>query len=599
MTTEGFVELSYYLTDPSLQVEAITATDEFAFLSQSDKIVNQHSRPITRFATLEQDFWCLDGRSITLPDPDMLPEPPERLPFSGFISLWLSGSDGVFFNPIHLDIELRNPATILPGVTITWGTPLEGFPTEFSLIELNEAGREVRRKRITNNNDIRSLVHFEMRDVRRIRIEIVRWNRGYRRARIANVFLGHSMVYTKDSLFSFSSSHQIDPVSARLPKYEISFDIDNRNGDFNPINEDSIAQYVLERQEITARYGFRREVDNEVEWIPGGQYFLADWVTPQNGLSASFRARDLLGFLDGLYHRGKYCNNAGITLYDLAEQVLRDAIPTHLGNREEKWKIDSSLRNIRTISPLPLVTHAECLQLIANAARATLYFDRTGILHLAPLPSFGGTAGRILDEDNTYSRPEVDLQRPLKRVQVSAFNWQIDDEETVIYDEILPLQLGKNDFTIEYSDAATDVNLTTLTSGNHAIESELFARSGDVSIHRETGSPAECRIVIRGKVIRPAETVVSVENGDRGETLPLRNVLITGIAQARTVGEWLRLRYQNRKNVSVDWRVDPSHDVADFIAIGNDQPPKIARILSTDFRFSGAFIGKSEGMVVQ
>jgi len=593
MTTEGFVELSYYLTDPNIQVEAINPNNELTPISQSDEIINQHPQTVTRFATLEENFWRLDGRSVTVP-PTF---PAVREQFAGFISHALGNASGVFATPVRLDIVLREPAVILPGLTITWGTELEGFPIDFSIIVLDRNNQPVRRENITGNTDIHSRVYFEMRDAERIRIEITRWSRGHRRARIGNVFIGHSMVYTKENLFSFSSSHTVDPVSARLPKYEIAYEIDNRNGDFDPVDDDSIAKYVLERQEVTARYGFRRESDDEVEWIPGGQYFLSDWVAPQNGLSASLRARDLLGFLDGIYHKGQYCGEAGITLYDLAQQVLRDALPAHLGNREEKWVIDRSLRNIRTISPLPLATHAECLQLIANAAQATLFFDRAGILHIVPLPAFRNSTSRTLDNDNTYSRPEIDLQRPLKQVQVSAFNWQIDEEETVLYDEVLPLELGWNDFIIEYSDPATEVNLEHGT--NHRLAFEPFARSASLRIERRAGDLNECHIVITGQVIRPAETVVSIANDDRGETLPLKNVLITDVARARVVGRWLMEHYQNRKRISADWRVDPSHDVADFFTIGVGQSSKVARILSTDFRFSGAFIGKSEGTVIQ
>jgi len=599
MTTEGFVELSYYLTDPNIQVDEVWGAERLP-ISQARYVVNQHPRPVTRFATLEQDFWRLDGRSVTVP-----PVFPEERPFGGFISQALGNANGIFNvdSPTLLYTVFREPAVILPGLTITWGASPGDFPVEFSILAgiADDEGIHVIEKHITNNSENRTLVHFEMENVQAIAIDIKKWNLPHRRARISNVFLGHSMVYTKDDLFSFTSAHTIDPVSARLPKYEIAFEIDNRNGEFDPVDNDdsdSIATYVLERQEITVRYGFRQESDDEVEWIPGGQYFLSEWGAPQNGLSASFRARDLLGFLDGIYHKGQYCSDTETTLYDLAVQVLRDAIPAHLGSRDDKWVIDPSLRNITTVSPLPLATHAECLQLIANAARATLYFDRAGMLHIAPLSAFTDTTSRTLDADNTYSRPEIDLQRPLKRIQVSAFTWQTEEEETVLYDEVLPLADGSNDFIIEYSDPATNVELTYEVSAPVAVNYELFARSGNLRIEHE-GAATTCRIVIRGNVIRPAETVVSIDERDRGETLPLKNVLITGIAQAKAVGEWLMERYQNRKSVSVDWRVDPSHDVADFFAIGVGQSQKTARILSTDFRFSGAFIGKSEGVVIE
>jgi len=590
MTTEGFVELSYYLTDPNLQVGAIEPSNELSF-STSQAVISPHSRHITRFGTLEQNIWLLDGNTRTLPEVIA-----NDRPFVGFISNTVGNANGVFSIPVRLDVLLSEPAVILPGVTIEWGQAFGGHAVDFCVVHLDANGDEQKRLCIMGNQDTRSLIHFEMRDVHGIRIEVERWNTPNRRVRIENLFLGHSRVYTKDHLFSFSNSHTVDPVSARLPKYEIAFEIDNRSRDFDPIDDDSLSKYVLERQEITTRYGFRDERDGIVEWISGGQYFLSDWVSPQNGLSASFRARDLLGFLDNVYHQGKYHVGSGVSLYNLAEDVLNDAIPLHLGRREGQWKIDERLRAIRTVSPLPLVTHAECLQLIANAAGATMYFDRAGVLHIEQLGSFAGTASRALDSDNTYSRPEIDFLRPLKSVQVSAYHWQVEDDETILYDEMLPLEAGENTFIIEYSDAATDVRI--VHGFGSGVTFDAFARSASLRI-QHTGAPVSRHVQIYGKIIRPAETVVSVDSDDRGETLPLKNVLITDVSRARNIAQWLMDRYRNRKNVSVDWRVDPSMDVMDVVALGSEARAKTARILSTDFRFSGAFMGKSEGVVIQ
>ena len=590
MTTEGFVELSYYFTDPNIQVDAIRPNNEVNF-STSQTVISPHSRHITRFGTLEQNIWLLDGNTRTLPEVVA-----DMRPFVGFTSSIVSNASGIFTTPVRLDVILREPAVILPGVTIEWGQAFGGHAVEFSVIQLNANGGEVGRVRIADNQDVRSLVPFEMRDVHSIRIEVNRWNTANRRMRMENLFLGHSRVYTKDSLFSFSSSHAVDPVSARLPKYEIAFEIDNRNRDFDPIDDDSLSKYVLERQEISSRYGFRNEEDGIVEWIPGGQYFLSDWVAPQNGLSASFRARDLLGFMDNVYHRGQYHTDPGVSLYDLAQDVLNDAIPLHLGRREGQWQIDDRLKNIRAVSPLPLVSHAQCLQLIANAAGATMHFDRAGVLHIAQLGTFVGSASRVLDCDNTYSRPEIDFLRPLKSVQVSAYHWQVEEEETVLYDEELPLEAGENTFLIEYSDAATDVQVAYGFDSD--VTFEAFARSANLTIEH-TGAPTSRHVQIKGKVIRPAETVVTAEYSDRGETLPLKNVLVTDVVRARTLAQWLMERYENRKHVSVDWRVDPSMDVMDVVALGREAGAKTACILSTDFRFGGAFMGKSEGVILQ
>jgi len=658
ITHEGFVELSYYFTDPNLQVRSIHYSNQLARVSQANMVVNQHPKTVEPFATLEPNLWLLDGSRTTVPD--VFPSP---RPFGGFISNALCGGNGVFTQAASLDIVLQRPAVILPGLTIAWGTAFEEYPVNFTVIALNESGAEIGRHRVEGNNSLITEVSFVMRRVQRIRLEITTWKLGNRRARVGNIFLGHTRVYTKDNIFAFGSTHEINPVSSRLPKYEIAFEIDNRNGDFDPLNEDGLHRFALERQEVTARYGFRNLPGGAVEWIPGGQYFVSDWVAPQNGLSASFKARDLLGFLDGIYYKGVYhgyrptpdpdgylcygcwhnpciCDGIddggiigpppqliGISLYNLAEEVLRDAMPHYQGMRDKKWVIDESLRHISTLSPLPIATHAECLQLIANAAGAAITFDRDGLLRIGPLPVFEESGiSQTLNDDNTYARPEIEIERPLKGVQVSSYCWQVDDNaDTVLYDQVLPVDVGANEFIVEYSDPAIDVRID-LAKLTHSQGFTPYARCASLIIFNRTNAPSTCHIRITGRVIRPDENTIIVMNNDgsedysaRGEVMPLKNILVTHVNQARTVANALIARYKNRKKASVDWRVDPSLDVGDFIALESNlsrggslqggqqhdvqpytsrQPQRKMQALASDFRFNGAFIGKTEGTVI-
>ena len=640
VTTEGFVELTFYVTDPNLRVSHIAPGNELTPVSQSQKIINQHPQPVTRFATLEPDLWLLDASRVTVPQTF-----PQVRPFGGFISNELCNASGMFSSQALIDIVLGQYAVILPGITIVWGEAFGEYPINFSVIQLGEDGREIGRTNITGNNSTITEVSFPMRRVHRIRLVVTRWHRGNRRARVGNIFLGHVRAYTKDNILAFASSQEVDPVSGRLPKYEISFELDNRNRDFDPLSAHSLYQFALERQEVTARYGFSRPADNTVEWIPGGQYFLTDWVASQNGLSASFKARDLLGALTDTYTNGQFGDERAyplsittptsgggipggdipdggipgggvsgdapfvvtyINLHSLATAVLRDAMPTHLGSGEEKWVIHNSLRNIHVISPLPMATHAECLQLIANAAGAALTFDRNGILHIAPMAAFSGRTSRNLSANNTYSRPEFDIQRPVKSVEVSTYKWESDTHiNTVLYDQELQLAPGRNEFIAEYSEPAVDIQVEHPLVNGQGNSVQVFARTARLIIHRTAQDPEFCRVTLRGRVMRPLESTTVVINNhnnpqeNRGETMPLKNILLTDMRQARNVATALLSRYTHDKKVSVGWRVDPTQDMGDFIAIEGDPIRPVMQVLASDFRFSGAFIGKSEGLVIQ
>src|SRR5690606_3509670 len=153
----------------------------------------------------------------------------------------------------------------------------------------------------------------------------------------------------------------------------------------NPDNQAGISKYLAERQEIQVRYGYK--IGSGIEWIPGGTFYLSGWDAPQNGLYATFEARDILEFMNGIFMKGLYRPD-GISLKALAEEVLLDAGLPERKDGLPPWKLHESLDDIYTVAPLPLVRHSECLQMIANAAGCAMYVDREGFLRIEPITIF-------------------------------------------------------------------------------------------------------------------------------------------------------------------------------------------------------------------
>jgi hypothetical protein len=598
LTDEAFVEVSYSISDPDLPEMDANSNGEIKRLSDISQTIDAFDREIIPYATLEQDIWLLDGSRITVP----MEVPIED---RGYVSEMLCDCNGYFAKNPVVDINFEEKARLLPGVTITWSSAYGDYPVVFSVSTYDQEDNLLQNIQVSDNSNIISIVELDMRDFHKIRIEIIKWNHKYRRARIAKIYKGIHKVYPKSDILKFSASQEIEPLSGALPKYEIAFEINNINGEYDPNDPSSLTKYMMQRQEIRTRYGFRLE-DGNIEWIPGGLYFLSDWDAPQNGLSASFKARDLLGFLDGTYHKGVY-NQEGTNLYDLAHEVLNEASLPYLRNQKPRWIIDEALKDITTQSPLPVCSFAGCLQLIANASGAIIYFDRDGTLHIKVMPIFEEEETNLcVDDNNSYSKAEINLMKPVKRIHVSSYGWQVDSVKTV-YDGTLELNPGKNEFIIEYSDTCKDVEIVEISEGysdsegepdTNKIVAECFAKCCKLTITREENDPEECRIVIVGRVIKQTETIVPIEHGETGETIPLKNILITEINRAREIGGNTSKRYGNRKNLTVNWRLDPSIDVTDFIEVRNGELRQNARVTSTSFDFGGAFKGKTEGMVI-
>jgi len=496
----------------------------------------------------------------------------------------LSNSDCTFTsNPV---VELTFPRVFnsyLPGLIIVWDMAHGDYAVDFK-ITLYKEGAKGSEKLVTGNDTLRTVVDMDINEYDKIVVEILKWSSPRRRARIARIHLGKSITYEKGDLFTtLTHSQEVDPLSAKMPKMSLKFSVSNVDDSYNPYNQTGISKYLVERQEIQVRYGYR--IGSGVEWIPGGTFYLSGWDAPQNGLYANFQARDILEFMNGIFMKGVY-RPSGISLKALAEEVLLDA---GLPEREDglpPWKLHSSLNSITTTAPLPLVRHSECLQMIANAAGCVMYVDREGFLRIEPAPT-SMTDYRV-DNFNSYKRPEVALTKPLKQVDVSYYSFVVDAGVKEIYKGQLSVS-GTEKIQIAYSNPAVETVATV--GGGTLISATYYTNACELEI---TASGV-VEITIVGKELKTSEAVVTVSTGEPGETQSVKNKLITSQSRATAVANWVKEYLMNRRIVSFEWRADPRLDALDKILVQNKFGISPLRVTEFTIAYNGAFKGKGKG----
>lgn len=371
LVSESDIEISLKMTDPDAYNDASASDNGHPYWSNTNYIVTDGDKIISPYATLETNQWLLDGSRVIVPN--------SGSGDTGYIGSLLCDINGAYStNPIVTVDFTQVHTNLLQGVTIKWSEFLNEYAVEFIVTAYN-GETVVAEKTVTDNTSVQSVVMFDISDYDKITVEVVKWSIAYRRARIDEIFIGVNKVFSKKDIFSYDCSHSVDPISAELPKSEVSFSIDNLNEEYNPYNAEGLSKYLIERQEINVRYGYK--LANGIEWISGGKYYMSEWNAKQNGMSADFKARDLLEFMTGTYYKGLY-NPAGTSLYDLAVDVLEDANLPLNSDGSVKWVIDERLKDIYTVTPLPIDTHANCLQMIANAGESVFYQDREGMLKI-------------------------------------------------------------------------------------------------------------------------------------------------------------------------------------------------------------------------
>lgn len=398
---EMFVEVIYGVTEPGLQEDATASSMTETEFSDAAQIVDPADKFSETYATLEGGLWGLDGSFSYLDSPN---DP-------GYVSEVLSGEDGKFSDYPTITIDFGSQHTVLiPGVTITWSDVYNEWATDFRVTAYN-AGQEVARAEVHGNKSPTSVVNVDLVTYNRIVIEVMGWSLPYHRARCIEIYLGVEKVYSKNDLMKFEHSQSADLLSAALPKNTISFSLRNDDNRWNPDSPTGSEQYLMERQEIKLRYGMK--VGNIIEWIKGGTFWLSEWSTPSNGMSASFTARDALEFMDEVYTGPR----SG-TLYNIAVAAFTQAALPAYDDGGERFVVDESLEDITTdfSAETTEFTVAQVLQMVAHAGCCVFYQDRDGIVRLEPWKEV--YSGYMIEPIISYKHPEYTISKPLKGVSV-------------------------------------------------------------------------------------------------------------------------------------------------------------------------------------
>lgn len=580
LVNESFVEISLDIADPDALADASSEDNGSVYFSATPQVVSEVDKSATPYCTLEQNVWVLDGSMKHLPT--------SGYKNNGYIGDVLSSEDGTFESKLPtITINFSRVHTnIIPAVTITWGNTYGDYATDFIVTAYN-GDTEIVRKEVSGNTSLTSVVDVDIIDYDRITVRILRWCLPNRRARVEEIFIGMTKVYSKSELFGYTHTQTIDPISTSLPKASISFSVDNSDDSYNPYNERGLSKYLMERQEIKTRYGFKID-DGSVEWIKGGTFYLSEWDAAQSGMTAEFEARDLLEFMSATFYKGLY-NPDGTSLYDLAIQLLEYADLPLNDDGSVKWIVDESLKNIYTHAPLPIDSVANNLQLIANAGECVLYQDREGVLHIEPLSD--AKADYAITLYNSYSKSEITLSKPLKEVDVKIYQHFAKGESEELYNGVLSIS-GTSEITLTYSNTAK--NVTATVTGGTLDSAEYYSNACKLTVTAD----GEITIVVNGERLEESTANAIVVSGTNGETITVDNPLITTRERASAVGVWIEKYLRNRKTLSSEWRVDPRVDALDIVDNENEYTTSSVRLTNVKFDYSGAFRGSSEGRVI-
>ena len=395
LAPEGYVELSYLITEEGLQEDATaSATDQAAFSDIADVTNPSANRPTPRYATFEWNHWQLDGTGAIVDGVGTNDN-------AGYVSAAFC-EDAEPLLTVSLSQVHTQP---IQGVTIVWSEEYDEFPVSFT-VTAYRGSSVVAEADITDNRGNTSTVELDLVNYDSVVIKVREWCLPLHRARIEQVMLGTYITYTKRDLMQYSHEQTGCLMSGELPKNSISFALDNSTGVWNPLNPDGYTKYLAERQQIKVRYGFN--IDGNIEWIKAGTFYLSEWSTPANSITATFTARDILEFAMEVPYTGDMSG----TLYDIVLQAVNEANFPYGAS----VYIDDSLKDVEAGFEGEY-TVAQIIQMAANAGTCVMYQDREGVFRIEKAKAL--LSDYRISQNVSYSFPEIELSKPLKAVNVS------------------------------------------------------------------------------------------------------------------------------------------------------------------------------------
>ncbi len=363
------LRLAFTIKDPTAAGDAaLSCTGQETGLSSLSTLVDK--TPVEAlYGSFEKNFWKADGSMQILPK-----EPPYQN--QGLVSEELSDSTGAFETPPVLTVSFTNQHDLL-GLTFTFDTFSGDYPSALAVTVWNR--EEETDRFVEYPTQAEYVCNHPLPNCTKMEIRFLGMNKPYRRLRLFQLVFGVTHLFETPDIQSYSHSWEIDPISSSLPKTQMKFTAENFENQYNADNPQGIWLYLDERQPIHLEWGQETD-DGGVEWIEGGTYYTSG--TPSTkGRYVTFTATDQLSHMTGTFYKGLY-RPQGISLYDLALEVLADAGLEKMEDGSNPWVLSDQLKEVLVTAPLPVKTHRECLQIIANAGRCVLRCDEQGRVQL-------------------------------------------------------------------------------------------------------------------------------------------------------------------------------------------------------------------------
>lgn len=566
------------------------------------------------FATFEEDFWLLDGHSRKIA-PNSYSKPPEGQDNAfGFVSSvanenQLSGSDGAFSTPVSVNITLNRVGAWL-GMSLQWwkgtaaGLLADEYAIDFDIVTYDNKGREILRVPVRDNASTDWNNEEQYGAVKTVEIVVYKWSRSNRRVRLTSIELGQTFRYEGEQIRSMEHSAEVNPLSLTMPSSQFRLTIIDRNNDFDADNPEGKFRYLVQNLplRVSVEQPYFDGTSLQTLPIPIGTFFLDDWYDGDNESEYTFVAKDLIGLMaKASYYKGRRYDAQKMDLEDFLEEILDDARLTLYA--QGMWEY-IGISNYKVYPVMPVVTHREAVQFLANANACTAYPDRAGKLSIRPRDDtrHDYTITGAMQEER-YPKPSrlPPLSRTLYRYHKYSKSTELKTQEIQF---IVP-PAGRTDTLFLSLNRFADIQSITF-SNSSGISYVIYGSGVELTV---TGSGNGTEVRTATITLYPIDDIAAdaiVQNLDEfeqeviGEDLEVNNEIVvsapegeTGVKGALELAQWVNEEAISRRTYQLNVQPDLRLDVGDIVKLYR---PNLSTAVSPDQTVWVRILSKTYGL---
>ena len=349
------VQAVFELVDVDFTTNITATSDNISSFANISETYDKISAMGDCFATLEPNYWLLDGKFGLIED---------NVYEICYWSDTLSDSTGAI--TANIEFTFNKPKSS-EAFTFIFDNKAHEVASDFTVTVYNAQNTVLGTKSITGNTAETAVVKLIANEYTKLKIEFTKTAIPKRRIRLCEVIFGEIKTLTDDEISAVDVEYLTSVDSSSQPSSQINLTINNANKEYNFINPTGVYAFLQKGQGIN--------VTVYINSVPVnlGRFYFDNATSDDNSMTAKLTGYDRFYPLDNkIYNDG--ADGTWTVLEAIADIILKSGMDININ-------IPDIVASTVIGKNIPLGTSCrEALRLVAQAAKSVCYFDRNNVL---------------------------------------------------------------------------------------------------------------------------------------------------------------------------------------------------------------------------